>query len=498
MRKILPFKQVVLCCCLIGLGACQTSEPTPYLLPTEQIMVIETPPEIIPATPELDSDQVEASPTQPSPNDADPTSATRYAFDVILNYAAHTLEITQTINYTNNTGEVLSELPLLVPPAYHKDTFDLQSVEIDPVITNAAVQIQAGEIWIQLNQDLEPGALITLILTYHLHPPKGSGAFGYTRRQMLLADWYAYIPLFQEDHGWLINTPGVVGEYLAYPLSDFNVNLHLSPADEKLVVAASAPLAEKEAQRYQYSAEGVRNFSLAISPHYHTTMVRGDLATVYVYNFPKNAGMGKRTAQLAYLAWETYSERYGPNPRQFLSIVEAEIDDGLECDGLFYLSNWYFNTADDTLKNYYALLVVHEVSHQWFYGLIHNDQANEPWLDEALATYSELLFLETHHPELVNWWWHFRVHSFNPTGYVNASIYEFNAYQPYINAVYLRGAAFLQTIRDSMGDKPFFEFLMDYTQSGEEDFLRDSDFFFHTLDQATDVDLSAIISKYHR
>jgi aminopeptidase N len=32
--------------------------------------------------------------------------------------------------------------------------------------------------------------------------------------------------------------------------------------------------------------------------------------------------------------------------------------------------------------------VVHEIAHQWWYGLVGDDQSREPWLDESFATYS--------------------------------------------------------------------------------------------------------------
>jgi aminopeptidase N len=31
----------------------------------------------------------------------------------------------------------------------------------------------------------------------------------------------------------------------------------------------------------------------------------------------------------------------------------------------------------------------HEVGHQWFYGLVGNDQGRDPWLDEGLASWAE-------------------------------------------------------------------------------------------------------------
>jgi aminopeptidase N len=34
---------------------------------------------------------------------------------------------------------------------------------------------------------------------------------------------------------------------------------------------------------------------------------------------------------------------------------------------------------------------VHEAAHQWFYSTVGNDQARDPWLDEALASYAEFV-----------------------------------------------------------------------------------------------------------
>ncbi|MGG7379094.1 M1 family aminopeptidase, partial [Escherichia coli] len=36
------------------------------------------------------------------------------------------------------------------------------------------------------------------------------------------------------------------------------------------------------------------------------------------------------------------------------------------------------------------VITQHETAHQWFYSLVGNDQAHDPWLDEALATWSQL------------------------------------------------------------------------------------------------------------
>ena len=41
------------------------------------------------------------------------------------------------------------------------------------------------------------------------------------------------------------------------------------------------------------------------------------------------------------------------------------------------------------------LLVAHEMAHQWWYNIVHNDPVTEPWLDEALAEYSMRIYMES-------------------------------------------------------------------------------------------------------
>ena len=37
--------------------------------------------------------------------------------------------------------------------------------------------------------------------------------------------------------------------------------------------------------------------------------------------------------------------------------------------------------------------VVHEVAHQWFYNLVGNDVQTDAWVDEAIATYAQVIYL---------------------------------------------------------------------------------------------------------
>ena len=308
-----------------------------------------------------------------------------YQLDVSLDYSGHSMTITQAITYTNSSEDNCSELPLIIPPIRTAENFSLLSLQMETGYEASTYTIQDEVLWLTLSPSLEIGQVLSLNLMYKIDIPESPAAFGFTDRQMLLSDWYAFIPPYLPGEGWLINQPGYVGEYLAYPLADFTVNLRLSPPMESLVVAASAPLLALDGNCWRYTAQQVRNFSFAISPDYVVSSATSDLTTIYAYTFPEHAALGERAAKIALEAWTLYSELFGENPRRFMSIIEGDLTDGLECDGMFYLSESYFASADGTPQNYFHLLVAHETAHQWFYGLVPNDQANEPWLDESLV-----------------------------------------------------------------------------------------------------------------
>jgi hypothetical protein len=496
MKALSLVARLMVCFSLTCLAACTV----PRAIPPEKspINPITSPTPYQPVTidVELENHTPSASPPLHSP-DQSTDHTTRYYLDVSLDYDGKKLSVDQTISYTNNTGDTIGLLPLQVPPAYQVGVFLLLGIQIDQIQPEMENELKGALIHLLFDPPLQPGQQIEINLKYQLYPTHGWNALGYTQRQMLLADWYPMIPPHREGVGWVISPPGQVGEHLAYPLSDFHLNLCLAPTRQTIVLAVSTPLTEQAGDCYRYQAQQVRNISLAISPEYHLATAESDQVTVIAYTFQEHADLGQRAADLALQSWGTFTDLFGDNQRNFLSIVEADIFDGLETDGLIYLSEWYYQTADPTPRNLFELLVVHETAHQWFYGYIHNDQAFEPWLDEALTTYSEVLFYEVHHPQLVDWWWDFRVAAYEPDGMVNASIYEFDHFRPYINAVYLRGALFLQALRDEIGDPAFFEALWQYAQPDtQSDQWRTADNFMDTFSQVPDADLTTIYSEF--
>jgi hypothetical protein len=73
---------------------------------------------------------------------------------------------------------------------------------------------------------------------------------------------------------------------------------------------------------------------------------------------------------------ERYSALYAPYPWKTYTVA-AMMDTG----GYEYPTIVYEPATDANMA--------HETAHQWFYSLVGDDQARDPWLDEGLATWGE-------------------------------------------------------------------------------------------------------------
>ena len=327
--------------------------------------------------------------------------------------------------------------------------------------------------------------------------------YGYSNSQTNLVDWYPFLPPYRPGEGWLWRQAGYFGEHQVYEAANTRVTLTLTEAVDGLVLAASVPAAQ-DRLTYRYDMPLARNFVLSASQHYQVFSQQVGAVTVYSYAFPLHADAGQAVLQHTADALALYSELFGPYPRSSLSAVQADFRDGMEYDGLYFLSGDFYNLYDGTPFGYWTFIAAHETAHQWWYALVGNDQANEPWLDEAMCTFSERLFYENVYPDLLfysqpvlDWWQFYRIDYYQPSGWVNGAIYDYDSFLSYRNAVYLRGAEFLQALRQQMGDEAFFAFLQDYVVQKSYQTATAAD-FFAILEEHTDQDIRLLLAEYFK
>jgi hypothetical protein len=351
---------------------------------------------------------------------------------------------------------------------------------------------------IPLETPLQPGEQITFVHDFELYMPNRAGTFGQTDHQLNLSYWFPMIPP-RNDDGWqvyeisLVNSQ-FIGENFFFESADFDVRLSFTDRGEDMKVAAGViPQDENGALHYQMHLG--RTFTLSISDVYVIAEREVFGTKILSYTYPEEISSGEAAADLAVDAITLFSDYYGPVMRDLVTLVEADFEHNMEFDGLIFISQGIFMFYNGTPETNLTIITPHEVTHQWFYSLVGNNQPMEPWLDESIATYSEALFYEHYYPDLVSWWWANRVDSHQPSGYVDNSIYLEQGYEAYRDSVYLNGAHFMQDLRDTIGDTAFFNFIKAYALEYRYKIATGKD-FFATLAKYTDQDLTPLVAEY--
>ncbi|NOX44463.1 MAG: M1 family metallopeptidase [Caldiserica bacterium] len=112
------------------------------------------------------------------------------------------------------------------------------------------------------------------------------------------------------------------------------------------------------------------------------------------------------------------------------------------------------------------MIFAHEVAHQWWYAQVGNDQVREPWVDEALATYTSGLAMDGWgmFDELRAYWE--RSYELGRSRVPGATpfdpVWAFPEGRGYGGIVYSGGALFFLDLEGTMGRAPLLRALRRY------------------------------------
>ena len=123
-----------------------------------------------------------------------------------------------------------------------------------------------------------------------------------------------------------------------------------------------------------------RDFTIVAGP-LRPTELRAGGVTLRRWRLREPARDATRVLRLAAAAMRSYTRWFGPYGRDELDLVEgpSAVARGAGI-GMEY--------PELVLTPARALVVRHEVAHQWWHGIVGNDEYAEPWLDESFATYA--------------------------------------------------------------------------------------------------------------
>ncbi len=407
-------------------------------------------------------------------------SGTQHIVTANLNYAQRALLVQQTLRYINRTNDPLNQIVMSVEANQWPGAFRLNDliVEMEP----AGYDLTGRRLVVELPQVLEPGCGLELRLNFQLTVPQiGEGIAGYrgflghSPRQINLGNWLPVIAP-RLDGEWAFREAVLIGEQTVLDMADWDVTINVSSGPDALEIAGPGEVTRTGERTWQFIVHHARDFTLSLSEEFRVSRAEtasGIVVELYAFDDAQvttDTGVVVDSAahalDVAVKSLAMFEDLYGPYEQRRLAVVEGDFPDGMEFSGLVFVSRDWFTRFTGDPAAYLTIITVHEVAHQWWYAAVGSDQALTPWLDEALATYSEVVFIEEYYPDLKDWWWDWRVNNYAPSGFVDSSVYQFSSIREYINTVYLLGARMLDDLRTDLGTDVFFEVLRRYYESG--------------------------------
>lgn len=410
----------------------------------------------------------------------------RHTVEAALAYREQTISVQQATVYVNRSNDALRQIVFGVEPNRRAGVFTLNTVTMGDNEPVPAYELAGRRLTIDLPAPLGPGCSIEFQLDFRIKIPQigvgddgFSGYFGFGARQINLAHWLPSVAA-RQNGDWLLHDHLGVGEQTVFDPADWDVTLRVEGASDKLMVVGPGEVTQPESGTWRFVHTGARDMALSMSERFNRhTAETPDGVMVELYSFDDavvdTAGGPQDGAahalQVATRSLSMYADLFGAYPHKRFIVVQGDFPDGMEFSDLVFVGSSWFHGYTGGPDGYLTIITAHEVAHQWWYARVGNDQAQTPWLDEALATYSEYIFYEEYYPDLREWWWRFRINTWIPEnfndGRLASSVYEFASVREYINAVYLRGARMLHDLRRDLGTEAFFEWLHAYADAGD-------------------------------
>lgn len=433
---------------------------------------------------------------------------TEYRIDVELDEKNKTYTGWQYTTFTNTTGLPLEEIyfnlypnafrdlegaPIMLtqeftdPLRYDKGYIDILEVSIDDRNLDLLYEV-VGEnntlLKVSLDNKLEPGDKIELFLGYDAKLPNVKERFGYGQRAMNFGNWYPILCVYDED-GWNLEPYYNLGDPFYSDVANYKVSIKTT---KDMVVASSGNIVMeniKDGEKtYQIEGKLIRDFAWAASPEFKVKELKADDTLVKLYYLDEKSTTVKNALKASVDSIKTFNKIFGRYPYGQYSVVMSEFPSGMEYPTFVLISNDYFNNAS---KDILEQVIVHETAHQWWYGLVGNNQVKEAWLDEALTTYSEVIYSkEVYGEESARDYYQSNISNGFEYGKrylgknqeVNRHLKDFDGWNDYSILVYTKGAMFINQIKNNYGEENLYKILNRYFEENKfhnaatDDFIR--------------------------
>lgn len=424
-------------------------------------------------------------------------SLPRYEINLRVDYAGLSFTGSARIDYTNNEDRPLEQIYLRTLPnggkSYGSGSLSVSLVEINAESMNYDLSLSDTALRVPLVEPLGVGEQLTIAIQFEgrvpedfggSETPSGYGIYNYSDGVLALSGWYPILAVYDED-GWNLDPVSAIGDSVYSDMAYYAVTVHL---DADLILASTGEEVDRavdgELAEARLISGPVRDFFLIMSPDYMVSSRAVDGVTVNSYYLPGHEEGGEAALEITSESLRIYNRRFGEYPYTELDVVDGPMRNalGVEYPAIFMVASQLYPDPSDPS---FIIATAHEVAHQWWYNVVGNDVFEEPWLDEALTTYSSGVYSQ----EAIGQDWYQGLVDFWQANYdqllaegrddqVTGSLdyYEAPARRgSYGGVVYTKGALFFLELRDEIGDAAFFSALQSYYQNYRFDIAEGQD-----------------------
>jgi hypothetical protein len=356
-----------------------------------------------------------------------------YDVKLSLNFGTRGFNTKTTIRVRNDSGAPIDRLELNTIAA-RLGSMKLGAVTAAGAAVKATVHDQT--IHVPLGGILGSGQSVEVTVAYNATLRSSlSGSNWLFTRSNGIVDAHRWIPWISRDVPF--DRPNH-GDPFVTPVSP-HVRVAIT-SDRAMAYASTGEPIAKSGLTTTIEATNVRDFAFTAAPDYKSVSSSVGGVTVRVYyrpGFPASTVLAQ--AKHAIAAMEPL---VGDYPYPVYDLAQTAGGYGMESPGL----TWIPTGVASANLNY---LVHHETGHQWFYGIVGNDQAYQPFADEALADFLARYVLNQKRASRCS------------TARLDLSIYRYST-ACYYETIYIQGGNFIDDLRKTMGSTAFWNGIRDY------------------------------------
>lgn len=320
------------------------------------------------------------------------------------------LHAVQSVDYTNTTDVVIDFVPFhLYANAFREGAknkpvslsseakaypngkdygyIDIQSVCVNgKQIEVKIVGEDANILRVDVGQ-LYPEDRVKIDMEYDVKIANCKHRLGYGDNTYNFGNFYPIACVY--DNGEFMQKPySYNGDPFFSEMANYNVSLKV---DNNFVLASSGKVDEvldcEGRTNYKISADCIRSFAFVLSKDFKLVSKDINNTTVNYYYFEDENYQKSLDTSVKSLV--TFEKLFGDYPYETLNVCEADfLHGGMEYPNIVYISNDIVDYSE------YTNVIVHEIAHQWWYGIVGNNEYDEAWLDESLAEMSCLMFYD--------------------------------------------------------------------------------------------------------